>query len=394
MYSARNDSARRGFTLVELLVVIAIIGVMVGLLLPAVQAAREAARRMSCGNNMKQLGLGLHNYHSAFGSFPAAGSGTALNEGRLGMLVALLPYLEQQAVWDMVSNPLLAGPGESPAGNFQLNGQPAWPAFGYQVWADLDDYRPWRTQVSTFRCPSDPGRPSIGAATTNYAYCLGDAVKRIYYPVRDPFVDQGVIRGVFARGAFRGFRDILDGSSNTIAMGEIATYLGDRGIRGGILDINVFPGGGGADQVGQSPGPAILFTRVDPQRPGFYNVPDSQIFVTLGQSRGGRWHDGLPAMTAITTVLPPNSPSVAGFAGWGHINGYTHGVFSATSRHQGGCHVMFADGAVKFVSDSVDAGNRSAASVSVNHGNVGARSPYGVWGALGTAASGETASLE
>lgn len=380
MHSSRIGFTRRGFTLVELLVVIAIIGVMVGLLLPAVQAAREAARRMSCGNNLKQLGLGLHNYHSAFGSFPSAGSGTARNDMRLGMLVALLPYVEQQALWDQVSNPLVVG-------------DLSWPAFGPAVWQDLDRYPPWRTQVSTYRCPSDPGRPSIGAATTNYAYCLGDGVKRIFYATRYQWVDQGALRGVFARGGFRGFRDILDGSSNTIAMGEIATYLGDRGVRGGILAVNVFSGAGGANEVGQTSGPAILLTRLDAGRPGFYNVPDNQIFVTFGQSRGGRWHDGMPAMTAITTALPPNSPSVAGFSGWGPT-GYEHGVFSATSRHQGGCHVMFADGAVKFVSDNVDAGNPSLPSVSVDHGNVGARSPYGVWGALGTAASGEIATLE
>ena len=109
----RSSRNQRGFTLVELLVVIAIIGVLVGLLLPAVQAAREAARRMSCSNNFKQIGLAIHNYHSAYKQLPTQGSGTGIglnspnwwqrgNDASkmcLSAFVGLTPFIEQQALW-------------------------------------------------------------------------------------------------------------------------------------------------------------------------------------------------------------------------------------------------------------------------------------------------------
>ena len=147
-----------GFTLVELLVVIAIIGVMVGLLLPAVQAAREAARRMSCGNNFKQIGLGLHNYHAAYNKLPSAGHGTRNHTGRLNCLVSILPFVEQQALWEQISNPLQVPAGTTPTPTGAIGG--VWPAFGPGPSVDLDTYIPYRTQVSTYRCPSDPVSPT------------------------------------------------------------------------------------------------------------------------------------------------------------------------------------------------------------------------------------------
>ena len=167
---------RQGFTLVELLVVIAIIGVLVGLLLPAVQAAREAARRMSCSNNFKQLGLGLHNYHAAFDKLPMQSGGTKdqgmggnmSNQFYLSFLIGTLPFIEQQALWEQISNP----------NQLNLAGAvitPPHPAMGPNPCHE--NYQPWLTQVPGYRCPSDPTLPTATqVGFTNYATCVGDAM--------------------------------------------------------------------------------------------------------------------------------------------------------------------------------------------------------------------------
>lgn len=180
----------RGFTLVELLVVIAIIGVLVGLLLPAVQAAREAARRMSCSNNFKQIGLAVHNYHSAYNQLPKFSGGTyqwqgggminhrpptATNSNNLGFLVGLTPFFEQQALWEQISNPLVD----------PISGLP-FPAMGPNPSKDLGGsnghgnfrYEPWFSEIPTLRCPSDPGVGLPAQGRTNYAGSLGDSTHR------------------------------------------------------------------------------------------------------------------------------------------------------------------------------------------------------------------------
>ena len=175
----------RGFTLVELLVVIAIIGILIGLLLPAVQAAREAARRMSCSNNFKQIGLAIHNYHSAYKQVPTHGSGTnptppanwsqistTANRVRLSMLVGITPFIEQQGLWSTISNPSQ----QRSDGGVQ---SPLWSPMGPTP--DQIQYVPWTTEIPTYRCPSDPGvgLPSLGR--TNYAACVGDSSYHSHY---------------------------------------------------------------------------------------------------------------------------------------------------------------------------------------------------------------------
>ncbi|MCC9603855.1 DUF1559 domain-containing protein [Stieleria sp. JC731] len=396
-----------GFTLVELLVVIAIIGILVGLLLPAVQAAREAARRMSCSNNFKQIGLALHNYHSAFKNLPAQAGGTfhATSNGnpggtdftdnnrrRLSWLVPLTPFMEQQGLWDKVRS----------AYDANGDGSLDFPPNGPRPWAT--NYEPWMTQIPTLRCPSDPSVPPPGMARTNYAANIGDStdwVNHGFWRWQNNTWNQGHIananasnRGFFYNRKYMKFRDVLDGLSNTIAAGEIANSLGDRDIRTdpyyGIGWNNIHGRGGSS-----GPSSCVDANLIDPERPGFWDPSVGNTNPGLRNNnwkRGYRWCDSVPVYTSITTILPPNREVCMGGGG-----DFDTGVEPPSSRHQGGAHVLMGDGAVVFMTDSVEAGdprhpvvqNHGATNSAYPGSSPGSKSPYGLWGALGTRASNE-----
>ena len=210
----RTRINRQAFTLVELLVVIAIIGILVALLLPAVQAAREAARRISCSNNSKQLGIALHNYHDSHGSFPPE-SVWVYDHGKTGdpanyvarnftWISMLLPYIEQEQLGDQIVQEL-------------------------PIWGQTDQSNKLivSTQLKVLTCPSDPqlsqdGDMSHDMAFTNYAGAEG-------YDWWARKNDR--LGGVFTLNSATKFRDILDGTSNTIALGEVSSF----GYHGGWL---------------------------------------------------------------------------------------------------------------------------------------------------------------
>lgn len=242
MFGKRPGSRRlSGFTLVELLVVIAIIGVMVGLLLPAVQAAREAARRMSCQNNLKQIGLGLHNYESTFKSIPPAmfaanpamrdmldpsrNQPSGEDDDGFSYLVALLPFVEQQGLYDFLNPNGHYGVLGNQSIRDQFNHWPGVPPGGILPGGD--------TIVSTYRCPSSalldhvpptwqiPGSAalgvrnvparfpmSIGYATTDYKGCGGSCQG-----------DWGVLHKLREAPPTK-FKEITDGLSNTAMVAE------------------------------------------------------------------------------------------------------------------------------------------------------------------------------
>ena len=402
----------------ELLVVIAIIGILVGLLLPAVQAAREAARRMSCSNNFKQIGLALHNYHSAYKQLPVQAGGTGAgvnttnwwqtgndaNKECLSALVPLTSYFEQQAVWEQISNPSTQTvTGAAPPASTNLTNPPRWPAMGPSPrnFSATPGYVPWATEIPTLRCPSDPGVGLPALGRTNYALCMGDSHGHHHHNITNgALVRQtgtfnvgayrAVSRGVFTIRRASKFRDILDGLSNTIAMGEIVTDLGDRDIRGS-------GSWRAAGNTATFDNPKICADRneIDPERPRFWcsststNCTEPNL-VALNDnrfSRGSVWSSFNAMCSQMFTVLPPNSEVC--IARW--VDG--PGTHSASSHHQGGAHVLMADGAVIFMTDSVEAGNNRQGAVRVSRTGPrepGQKSPYGLWGALGSKASRES----
>ena len=397
-----SRSNRPGFTLVELLVVIAIIGVLVGLLLPAVQAAREAARRMSCSNNFKQIGLGIHDYHDAFKRIPRHGGGTTLltggnsrasdaaqvptsaNWNELSFLVGILPFIEQQPLWEQVSNPYRENatspqfPPMGPGPRRWLSDHAAFP------------YAPWLTEIVTFRCPSDPGVGLPAQGRTNYAASIGDSTHTIPWEndrgQTNSTLSQNArasSRGFFQHRRFAKFRDIIDGLSNTIAAGEITTDLGDndKRTRAALAPSNTAVTGGNL----------VCRGFLDPERPLFWApgttfVPGAAGGGTDAETgRGMKWAMSRGIWGYVTTISPPNAELCM------NGNAFNSGLTPPSSRHPGGVHILMGDGAVRFITDSIEAGDQNVAHVGRPAAltPAGSKSPYGLWGALGTRASRE-----
>lgn len=328
----------RGFTLIELLVVIAIIAILVALLLPAVQQAREAARRSQCKNNLKQFGLAIHNYHDIHRTLPPGRSGTccgspATNQTVLSGAVMLLPMLDQQVLWEEITT---------------VPGQGGYP--------ETNTFPHPSGELSVMICPSSvipvpgPDANSSYSPHRSYKFCYGDELRPLF--VGGPPHVLPDRRGAFTTGHTNRLRDLTDGTSNTILMGEVALGEGNSGVKGGRTELSGFPAN-----------PSLCLATADAGKYVGGTV--------LNSSSGWFWASGRAYYNYFSTILPPNGPSCVQTS-----NGST--ATAASSLHSGGAHILLADGAVKFVSENIDTGNLSSSPVTSGE------SPFGVWGALGS----------
>ncbi|MDX1925688.1 MAG: DUF1559 domain-containing protein [Pirellulaceae bacterium] len=366
---------RRGFTLVELLVVIAIIGILVGLLLPAVQAAREAARRMQCSNNVKQMGLALFNYESAYKRFPARrygttgnNGGTAIaantgafatnrnhNSGRVSPFLGILGFIEGNTMFNQIT----AGDAANAPGG--PRGDVGWGR--------------WDSPPPAYRCPSDAGYGNgTSVRRISYAVCGGDSPGSAALQLNNHDT-----RGVFAaRMLWRRISDLTDGTSNTIGISEVqtnsATNLSDVGFTISNNSVRLHEAYAIVPGVGASP----ITCR---------GAANGQFYVgglSVHFRRGINWTDAPFALRGFNTVSAPNSAACGDLGTFGDQNS---GVFPPNSGHTGGVNAAMCDGSVRFISNSIDTGNQA-----VFQGS-GGPSAYGVWGALGSINGGEVNNL-
>lgn len=289
-------AARRAFTLVELLVVIAIIGILIALLLPAVQAAREAARRSQCSNNLKQIGLALHNYHDTFQVFPPGyvDEKPSLRQDGHGWIVNafLLPFAEQGSLYDQLDT------------RHRMN------------LANATTLSLTRTIVSGYLCPSSTeqdvtqsprininvGGTNYRIAVSNYLGIMGNQDIRCW--------STGV-NGMFYHNSRVKMRDVVDGTSNTFAFAERSAPAQPTNWQGGVWAGTTIQQATGQDCFGGT--------------------------------------NGFESLRAVLTLTR---------AGWGLINSppptYTYGP---SSLHPGGAQFLLVDGSVRFVSETIDAAN-------------------------------------
>jgi prepilin-type N-terminal cleavage/methylation domain-containing protein/prepilin-type processing-associated H-X9-DG protein len=325
-------SRNRGFTLIELLVVIAIIGILVALLLPAVQAARESARRTQCTNNLKQIGIALHNYHDVYKRFPAEDAGAwsgvppTLKTNDISVHARLLPYLEQKPLYDMI--------------NFAV------------LWSDARNALAMSTPIPGFICPSDgittvtvngpqatgygPALPvyPVVLATNNYYCNQGRGLLHEGVPSADPAnVNYGMppADGIFYSNSFLSFAAIRDGTSHTAAFSE--KVVGDQSNATATEKSDTFLPGTFPSTLDQAFADCLAVNIADLTKQGYSNV--GAPWLEAYHSTTYYMHNGTP--NTRTCMYPPGRM-----------------MSTANSYHNDGVNLCYCDGSVTFVFNTVD----------------------------------------
>lgn len=296
---SRTSRHRRAFTLIELLVVIAIIAVLIALLLPAVQQAREAARRTQCKNNLKQLGLGLHNYHGSFNCFPFGQLNSAKGYSAISQM---LPYFDQAPLYNLINFSLAYN---DPANNAALV-----------------------AVLPALRCPSDGNNNLSGqGGPTNYMANKGSGV--IWQDATGPNTGMPPQTGVMFYNSSIRIGDITDGTSNTAAFSERMLADGNNSIVSPIADVFFSPASPATPDDAIAMCAAVDINDLSNQFPLFMGAP---------------WIHGQHTYLHING---PNSRSCGFFT-------VLRANMPPSSRHVGGVHVQLCDGSVRFVSENID----------------------------------------
>jgi prepilin-type N-terminal cleavage/methylation domain-containing protein/prepilin-type processing-associated H-X9-DG protein len=348
---------RRGFTLIELLVVIAIIAVLIALLLPAVQAAREAARRAQCVNNLKQIGVAMHNYIDSNNTLPMGGGQcvesfpqTFQSKQSTSAHLAMMPFLE---------------------------GTPLYNAFNFNFGVDENTDPPRavnstvvNAQFKAFVCPSDPNAGAGFTSSNNYFASVGTTNNLTNTgtstPPNPPTMANLPTTGLFAYQQAYGLQSIIDGTSNTIAFAE--STVESPSSRGGQINIGI------TNVAGAGPAAQFYDASAQPNQTallGALQACDAAWQTFTGNSneqRGKNWAHGAMAFTMFNTLARPCSAkwTICGSNGSGSAATFSE----ADSYHSGGggVNMLMADGSVKFLKNSVN---------------------WAVWFALGTKGNGE-----
>lgn len=319
----KTRRTQSGFTLVELLVVIAIIGVLVGLLLPAVQSAREAARRMDCSNRIRQLGLAMLNFESAYKKFPRNYKQVGGNAWEAtSASVEILPHLEQTQLYMQ----------------FNLNAA----NWGWTYNTGMN------TPLTSFKCPS--ARPGSIRGThphgwdgpgSNYAWSTGSSIETVWAYNR--------FNGFMSYRFDRNLEDFLDGASNTIMAGEILSGSRQTGSEG-WYPYDIFYVGNGLFNA--------VVNKDYPTETELRNIGMQAKTSPIGykSNNGNMWAWYAAAHSTFNTSAPPNwqYPSAGGDCCPGGAHDWGFGIIPPRSMHGGGVNIVLLDGSTQYVGSSID----------------------------------------